>query len=138
MRTIKLSDLHLKESVIFSLDFKQSMRKSGEGKVRLEYGEVNLEAGGKVVGDEEFSVLLVRSNPMIEGLSIDDNGNEVHGFHIKMELRLSYTYKSELTVTPEFMQESQWFIASQVRQFFKIYSEDILNKSSLTKLHIPY
>ncbi len=132
---ISLEDLQLIEAAIFSVDFNQTKKSTGKGKISLEYGEVGMEAGG-VMDNNQKKALIINATPKIIGTA-EENGQEIDGFHLKINFRLFYTYDRSFEVSEKFLSDNQWFFASQVRAYFKVFSDNILNNSTINGIKLP-
>lgn len=133
---IKLHDLKLIEAANFSVQFEQSKTAVGTGQFTLDYGDVSVEGGGKLSTDNSKSLVIIDATPTMLGSAEKSEDSEYY-FRLKINLRLVYAYDSKLEMSPKFLNENQWFFASQIMLFFKLFSQDVFKNSTISEIKIP-
>jgi len=138
MSELKIEDLQLVESAAFKIQFDQKIKSPGKGKTKIDFGEIEIEAGGMLTNNNDLSMMFVNSTPVLVGLTEGEGGEEVENFRLEIEIRLAFSYKTSSKVTQEFIERSQWFFSAQIRTFFKIFADNALRYTTIKELKIPY
>lgn len=134
---LKLSDLKLIEAAPFSIDYDQGLKATAQGDISLNYGDVNVEAGGLLPVDQSKALIVINASPEVKGTTV--TGNEtVDIFRLKISFRLIYAYDKKLDITPDFLNENRWFFESQIRASFKNFSEDIMKNTTVNNMKLPF
>jgi|GEM_PF-2127729 len=134
-----LSEISLDKVYCASVDFKLPEEKrgtgSGGGSFHVDFKEIVLEANKKYLnGDEKVKVLEMTALPVMTGF---DGGDKSQTFRLALEIKMFFTYREELTLSSDFLNENIWYFKNLICIYYKFYAEDILNKSPLKGIEIP-
>ncbi|WP_142910690.1 hypothetical protein, partial [Klebsiella pneumoniae] len=86
---MQLKDLKLIEVSSTKVEFEQNSHIPGKGKTKIEYGQLNFEAGGTLTQNESKSTVTILASPQITGVR---EGSEVPEFTLKISMRMIYIY----------------------------------------------
>lgn len=130
-----LDDLKLIEACATGISFEHHVMRPGEGKIKVEYGEIEFEGGGALVEDPTKSTIHVKASPTITGYRDDAEGAD---FILKISMRLLFVFPKNLELTEEFLKDSSWYFGSFLKTYFKFYADDILSKTTLKGIQLAY
>ncbi|WP_267369215.1 MULTISPECIES: hypothetical protein [unclassified Pantoea] len=130
-----LEELKLIEAAATGISFEHHVLQSGQGQIKIEYGEIEFEGGNSLVNDESKSTLHVKVAPSITGYREDAEGAD---FILKINMRLLYVYPSNQELTEEFLQKNSWYFGSFIRTYFKFYADGILSNTTLQGIQLAY
>lgn len=130
-----LNELTLIEALNFETHFTQNGMQTGQGSFEIDYGSLNVEAGGNLLNDTSKSVLVVYAEP--KALGKRENQENVE-FTLSIKLRLIFSYPSSYEIDEKFVHENSWFFSSQMKIFFKQYAESILRQSGIDGIKLPF
>lgn len=133
-----LSDLNLIEVSARKINFEYSILVPGQGKIKVEYGELNFEAGGELTEDETKGIIRVNAFPSIKGFREIQSDPD---FSLNLNIGMLYVYPKEKMQDSEiesFLQENVWYFASFLRTYFKVYVDNILSTSTINGVKLPF
>lgn len=130
-----LADIKLIEVNTRSVSFDHIVTEPGEGQIRVEYGELEFEVGGVLVGDESNSTIRIKASPAIYGFREGKAGED---FVLKIVMNMLYVYPGNQNIDEDYLRDNHWYFASMVKTHFKFYAEDILGKSSINGVQLPF
>ncbi|MES4612991.1 hypothetical protein V2154_10445 [Ewingella sp. CoE-038-23] len=130
-----LADIKLIEVNTLDVIFKHAITEPGQGKIRVEYGEIEFEAGGILTVDASSATIRIKAAPAVYGFR---DGQENDDFSLKIGISMLYVYPSNQSLDETYLQENHWYFASMLKTYFKFYAEDIFNKSSIDGVKLPY
>ena len=130
-----LADIKLIEVNTRSVSFDHIVTDPGEGQIRVEYGEIEFEAGGVLVGNESNSTIRIKASPSIYGFREGKVGGD---FVLKIVMNMLYVYPSNQNLDEDYLRDNHWYFASMLKTHFKFYAEDILSKSSINGVQLPF
>lgn len=130
-----LADIKLIEVSALDIIFKHKSSEPGQGKLSVEYGDVEFEVGATLVENPSNSTIRVKACPAVyghkEGAATDD-------FELKISISMLYVYPAEVDIEESYLRENHWYFASMLKCYFKFYADDIFNKSSLNGIKLAY
>ncbi|HDK6402123.1 TPA: hypothetical protein M4198_002788 [Klebsiella variicola] len=131
---MQLKDLKLIEVSSTKVEFEQKSHIPGKGKTKIEYGQLNFEAGGTLTQNESKSTVTILASPQITGVR---EGSEVPEFTLKISMRMIYIYSKENVIDEKFLAENAWYFSSFLRTYFKMYAEQVFSQSSISGIKLP-
>ena len=132
---MQLDDFKLLEVCTTHISFVHRDTQPGQGKIVVDYGEINFEAGALLVGDEDQATVRVEASPKITGYR---DGSSDHDFQLKITMRLLFVYPKSKNLTQAYLQDNNWYFGSLIRTHFKFYADDILSKTTLKNIQLAY
>ncbi|WP_312384947.1 MULTISPECIES: hypothetical protein [Atlantibacter] len=130
-----LDDFKLIEVSATGISFEHLQMESGQGTIEIDYGEIEFEAGGVLVGNESQSTVQVKAAPSISGRRLGVNDND---FILKINMRMLFVCPRTEELNEDFLQSSSWYFGSMLRTHFKFYADEILNKTTIKGVQLPY
>lgn len=130
-----LDDFKLIEVSATGISFEHRLMEPGQGTIEIDYGEIEFEAGGVLVGDDSQSTVHVKAAPSITGHREGVAGND---FLLKINMRMLFVCPRTDELNEEFLQDSSWYFGSMLRTHFKFYADDILSKTTIKGIQLAY
>jgi hypothetical protein len=130
-----LDDFKLIDVSATGISFEHHLMEPGQGTIEIDYGEIEFEAGGVLVGDESKSTVHVKAAPSITGHREGVKGND---FLLKINMRMLFVCPRTDELTEDFLQTSSWYFGSMLRTHFKFYADDILSKTTIKGIQLAY
>ncbi|WP_025122151.1 MULTISPECIES: hypothetical protein [unclassified Serratia (in: enterobacteria)] len=129
-----LSELTLIEASVVDINFAQKSLGSGDGMLKIEYGQLVFEGGGILSDDESKSTIKVTAKPSVVGGR--DNFKKID-FSLKITMHMLYTYPRTVSLNESFLEENTWYFASLLRTHFKFFADDILKNTTISGVELP-
>lgn len=130
-----LTDIELIEASSTDISFTHRVVAPGQGKIKVEYGELEIEVGGIPGNYPHHATIVVRATPVITGFRDEV---EDYDFQLKISMRMVYLYPKENDVSESFVVQNTWYFSSFIKTYFKIYAEGVLDKTSIRDIKLPF
>lgn len=123
-----LDDFKLIEVSATGISFEHLQMESGQGTIEIDYGEIEFEAGGVLVGNESQSTVQVKAAPSISGRRLGVNDND---FILKINMRMLFVCPRTEELNEDFLQSSSWYFGSMLEPILNFMLMKYLTKPQL-------